>query len=134
MARRASSSTNPKLLVGIGVAIIALVLVGKFLLGKKSESFANAFPLDIEAFVDDANAFRGDEFFVEGKIEEKLRWTPKDGQIVSIRVKSKKGEEIIPIKIPDKFNNLNIDRGQTYAFKIEIKDGGIAVATAVKRL
>lgn len=134
MARRASSSTNPILLVGIGVAVVVIVLLGKFLLNKKSESFDNAFPLDIQAFVDDANAFRGDEFFVEGKIEEKLRWTPSDGQIVSIRAKSKNGEEIIPIKIPDKFNKLNIDRGQSYAFKIEIQDGGIAVATAIKRL
>lgn len=134
MARRASSSINPKLLIGIGVAIVALVFVGKFLLNQKSESFANAFPLDVEAFIDDANAFRGDEFFVEGIVNEKLRWTPDDGQFVSIRVKSKKGEEIIPIKIPHKFNDLNIDRGQSYAFKIEIKDGGIAVANAIKRL
>lgn len=134
MARRASSSINPILLVGIGVAVIAIVFAGKFLLGKKSESFTDAFPLDVKAFVDDANAFRGDEFFVEGKIDEKLRWTPSDGQIVSIRVKTPGGDEILPIKIPDKFNNLNIDREQSYAFKIEIKDGGIAVATAIKRL
>ena len=57
-----------------------------------------------------------------------------DGQIISIRVKTPSGEEILPIQIPDKFNNLNIDREQSYAFKIEIKDGGIAVATAIKRL
>lgn len=134
MARRASSSINPILLVGIGVAVIAVVFAGKFLLGKKSESFTDAFPLDVVAFVDDANAFRGDEFFVEGKIDEKLRWTPSDGQIISIRVKTPSGEEILPIQIPDKFNNLNIDREQSYAFKIEIKEGGIAVATAIKRL
>ncbi|MFN5579998.1 MAG: hypothetical protein ACK49X_10330 [Akkermansiaceae bacterium] len=134
MARRASSSINPILLVGIGVAVIAVVFAGKFLLSKKSESFTDAFPLDVKAFVDDANAFRGDEFFVEGKIDEKLRWTPSDGQIISIRVKTPSGEEILPIQIPDKFNNLNIDREQSYAFKIEIKDGGIAVATAIKRL
>lgn len=134
MARRASSSTNPILLVGIGVAVIAIVFLGKFLLGKKAESFDEAYPLDVKAFLDDGNAFRGDEFFIEGKIDEKLRWTPSDGQIVSIRVKTPGGEEIIPIQIPDKFNKLNIDREQSYAFKIDIKDGGIPVATAIKRL
>jgi hypothetical protein len=86
MARRASSSTNPFLLAGIGVAIIALVIVGKILMTKKAESFSDAFPLDVKAFLEDGNAFRGDEFFIEGKIDEKLRWTPSDGQIVSIRV------------------------------------------------
>ncbi|MES2982950.1 MAG: hypothetical protein V4727_11600 [Verrucomicrobiota bacterium] len=134
MARRASSSTNPILLVGIGVAVIALVFAGRFLLNKKSESFEDAFPLDVKAFLDDGNAFRGDEFFIEGKIDEKLRWTPSDGQVVSIRVKVPGGEEIIPIQIPDKFSKLNIDREQSYAFKIDIKDGGIPVATAIKRL
>jgi hypothetical protein len=134
MARRASSSTNSILLVGIGVAVIAIVFLGKFLLGKKAESFDEAYPLDVKAFLDDGNAFRGDEFFIEGKIDEKLRWTPSDGQIVSIRVKTPGGEEIIPIQIPDKFNKLNIDREQSYAFKIDIKDGGIPVATAIKRL
>lgn len=134
MARRASSSTNPILLVGIGIAVIALIVVGKFLLGKKSESFSDAYPLDVKAFLEDGNAFRGDEFFVEGKIDEKLRWTPSDGQIVSVRVKVPGGEEIIPIQIPDKFSKLNIDREQSYAFKIDIKDGGIPVATAIKRM
>jgi hypothetical protein len=134
MARRASSSTNPVLLAGIGVAIIALVIVGKFLMTKKSESFSDAFPLDVKAFLEDGNAFRGDEFFIEGKIDEKLRWTPSDGQIVSIRVKTPGGEEIIPIQIPNKFSDLNIDREQSYAFKIDIKEGGIPIATAIKRL
>lgn len=134
MARRASSSTNPVLLAGIGVAIIALVFVGKFLLTKKSESFSDAFPLDVKAFLEDGNAFRGDEFFIEGKIDEKLRWTPSDGQVVSIRVKTPGGEEIIPIQIPNKFSDLNIDREQSYAFKIDIKEGGIPIATAIKRL
>ncbi len=134
MARRASSSTNPLLLVGIGVAVIAIAFGGKVLLTKKSESFSDAFPLDVKAFLEDGNAFRGDEFFIEGKIDEKLRWTPSDGQVVSIRVKTPGGEEIIPIQIPDKFSKLNIDREQSYSFKIDIKNGGIPVATAIKRL
>jgi hypothetical protein len=134
MARRASSSTNPVLLAVIGVAIIALVIVGKILMTKKAESFSDAFPLDVKAFLEDGNAFRGDEFFIEGKIDEKLRWTPSDGQIVSIRVKTPGGEEIIPVRIPNKFSDLNIDREQSYAFKIDIKEGGIPIATAIKRL
>ncbi len=134
MARRASSSTNPLLIVGIGVAIIAAIFGGKSMLKKESTSFSDAYPLDVVAFLEDANAFRGDEFFVEGKIEEKLRYTRSNGEIVSIRVKTAGGEEIIPIQIPDKFNKLNIDRKQSYAFKILIKEGGIPVATEIKRL
>lgn len=134
MARRASSKTNPFLLVGIGVALIGVIFVGQILLSKKAKSFSDAHPLDVKAFLEDGNAFRGDEFYVEGKIDEKLRWTPSKGQIVSIRVKTPGGEEILPVQIPDKFNKLNIDREQSYAFKVDIKEGGIPVATSIQRL
>ena len=71
---------------------------------------------------------------LEGKIDEKLRWTPSNGQVVSIRVESSGGEEIIPIQIPDKFSKLNIEREQRYAFKVEFEQGGIPVATDISRL
>ncbi len=134
MARRASSSTNPVLLIGIAVAVIVVIAGGKFLMSKKSASFGDVTPLAVEDLLENGNSLRGNEYVVEGKIDEKLRWTPADGQIISIRVKSETGEEIIPVRIPDKFNKLNIEREQRYAFKVEFEQGGIPVATAVNRL
>ena len=134
MARRASSSTNPILLIGIAVAVIVVIAGGKILMSKKSASFADVTPLSVQDLLDNGNSLRGNEYMVEGKIDEKLRWTPGDGQIISIRVKSDTGEEIIPVLIPDKFNKLNMEREQRYAFKVEFEQGGIPVATAVNRL
>ncbi len=134
MARRASSSTNPILLIGIAVAVIVVIAGGKLLMSKKSASFADVTPLAVQDLLDNGNSLRGNEYMVEGKIDEKLRWTPGDGQIISIRVKSDTGEEIIPVLIPDKFNKLNMEREQRYAFKVEFEQGGIPVATAVNRL
>ncbi len=134
MARRASSSTNPILLIGIAVAVIVVIAGGKILMSKKSASFSDVPPLAVQDLLDNGNSLRGNEYMVEGKIDEKLRWTPGDGQIISIRVKSDSGEEIIPVLIPDKFNKLNMEREQRYAFKVEFEQGGIPVATAVNRL
>ncbi len=134
MARRASSSTNPAVLIGIGIAVIAIIFAGKILLGKKSTSIGDGTPLVIQELLDNGNSLRGNEYLVEGQIDEKLRWHPTNGQIVSLRVKSASGEDIIPIQIPEKFSKLNIEREQRYVFKVEFEQGGVPVATAVNRL
>lgn len=134
MARRASSSTNPVLIIGIVVAVIIVIIGGKIFLGKKSTAFSDATPLVVQDLLDNGNSLRGNEYSIEGKIDEKLRWNPNNGQVVSIRVESPNGEEIIPIQIPQKFSKLNMDREQRYAFKVEFKQGGIPVATAISRL
>ncbi|MFK7850348.1 MAG: hypothetical protein AB8D78_05155 [Akkermansiaceae bacterium] len=134
MARRASSSTNPALIVGIAVGVAAVIFGGKILLSKKSESFSDVTKLEVQDLLDNGNSLRGNEYVIEGKIDEKLRWTSANGQVVSIRVESSGGEEIIPIHIPDEFSKMNIEREQRYAFKVEFEQGGIPVATGVSRL
>jgi hypothetical protein len=134
MARRASSSINPAVLIGVAVAVVVLIVGGKSFLGKKSASFADVNPLVISEYLENANSLRGNEYVVEGKIDEKLRWTSDRGQVASVRVKTPAGEEIIPIEIPPKFNNLNIEREQPYAFRTKVRQGGILVAEGINRL
>ncbi|MGJ8644851.1 MAG: hypothetical protein ACSHX9_15695 [Luteolibacter sp.] len=134
MARRASSSTNPGLIVGIVIAIGALIYGGKTLMSGKSSGFDDVTPLVVDDLLENGNSLRGNEYVVEGSIDEKLRWTSDDGQVVSVRVESSNGEEIIPIRVPQKFSELNIEREQRYAFKVEFEKGGIPVATGVSRL
>lgn len=134
MARRASSSTNPALILGIVIAIGILIYGGKTLMSGNSSGFDDATPLVVDDLLENGNSLRGNEYVVEGSIDEKLRWTSDSGQVVSIRVDSSTGEEIIPIRVPQKFSKLNIEREQRYAFKVEFEKGGIPVATGVSRL
>lgn len=134
MARRASSSTNPIQIVAIVILGVAVILAGKYYLTNKSSSKIDGTPLAVEDLLENGNSLRGNEYVIEGKIDEKLRWTPSNGQVVSIRVESSGGEEIIPIQIPDKFNKLNMEREQRYAFKVEFEQGGVPVAIDISRL
>lgn len=134
MARRASSSTNPLLIIGIIVAVITLFLAGKIFMTKKTATFSDENPLSVEELLENGNSLRGNVYMIQGKIDDKLRWTADRGQLVSIRVKTKSGEEILPIQIPQKFSKLNIEREQKYAFKVEFQQGGIPVATDISRL
>ena len=38
------------------------------------------------------------------------------------------------VEIPSRFNDMNISVKQKYAFRVEFRQGGIAVATGVNRL
>lgn len=134
MARRASSSTNPALLIGIAVAVIAVIFGGKFLMSKKKESFSDANPLVVQDLLDNGNSLRNNEYMIEGKIDERFFRDGNTSSVVSVRVKSDSGEEVVPVMIPEKFNNLNIEREQRYAFKVRFEQGGIPVATAISRL
>lgn len=134
MARRASSSLNPGVLIGAAGAIVVAIFVGKSLLGKKSASFGETKPLDIEELLENGNSLRGNEYVVEGQVDEKLQWTSDKGQLVSVRVNTPSGDEFVGVEIPAEFNKLNIDTKQKYSFRVKFRQGGIAVATGVNRL
>lgn len=134
MARRASSSLHPGVFIGIAVAVVIVIIGGRSLIKSKPAGFANVNPLNIEEFLENGNSMRGNEYSIEGKIDEKLRWTSTRGQVVSMLIKSDKGDELIAVEIPPDFNNLNIEREQRYSMRVKVRQGGIPVATAVNRL
>ncbi len=134
MARRASSSTNPILIIGIAAVVIIAIFGGKFLMTKKSNSFSDVNPLAIQDLLENGNSLRNNEYLIEGKIDERFFRDSNTSSVVSVRVKSSGGEEVVPVKIPSKFNKLNIEREQRYAFKVRFEQGGIPVATDISRL
>ena len=134
MARRASSSLHPGIILGIIAVIVIAVIAGKSFLGKKSSSLGDVEKLHVSDVLENGNSLRGNEYLVEGKVDRKLRWTTSNGQVVSVRVNTPAGDELIGVEIPSAFNNLNIEREQKYAFRVKVRQGGIPVATAVNRL
>ena len=134
MPRRASSSTNPLLIIGVAVAVIAAIFAGKFLLSKKSETFPDVNPLAIQDLLENGNSLRNNEYLIEGRIDERFFRDNNPSSVVSVRVKSSSGEEIVPVLVPSKFNNLNIEREQRYAFRVKVEQGGIPVAINISRL
>ena len=134
MARRASSRINPALIIGAVVIIVVAIFAGRSLLGKKSSSFGDLNTLDIQELLENGNQLRGNEYVVQGQIDEKLQWTTGRGQLVSVRVQTPSGDQFISIEIPPEFNKLNIDAKQKYVFRVKFRQGGIPVATGINRL
>ena len=134
MARRASTHIHPGIIIGAIAAIVVAVIAGKSLIGKKSASFGEIAKLSVDELLENGNSLRGNEYVIEGEIDEKLQWTTDRGQLVSVKVEAPGGYELVGIEIPSEFSKLNIDTKQKYAFRVKFRQGGIAVATGVNRL
>lgn len=134
MARRASSGPKPGLLIGIAVALGVAFFAGKQLLGSKPGSSISGSPLEMRWVTENANSLRGNQYVVEGTIDEKLRWTPDLGQVVALKVDDDGGSSFLAIEIPPDLSSVNIEREQSYVFKVRFRQGGIAVAEEISRL
>ncbi len=133
MARRASSGINPGLLIGVAIFIVVAFFGGKMFLARKPDSISGA-KIEMGDMLENANQLRGNEYVLEGTVDEKLRWTPDRGQVVSLKVDTPGGSEFVGVEIPADFSALNIEREQRYSIKVKFRQGGIPVATAINRL
>ena len=134
MARRASSSLHPGIIIGAVVVIAIVIIAGKSLIGKKSTSFGDVAKLTVNELLENGNSLRGNEYLIEGEIDEKLQWTTDRGQLVSVKVAAPAGDEFVGIEIPNKFQKDNLSTKQKYAFRVKFRQGGIAVATGINPL
>ncbi len=134
MARRASSNLHPGIIIGAIAAIVVAVIAGKSLIGKKASTFGDVAKLSVDELLENGNSLRGNEYVIEGQVDEKLQWTTGRGQLVSVKIEAPGGDEFVGIEIPSEFSKLNIDAKQKYAFRVKFRQGGIPVATGVNRL
>ena len=78
---------------------------------------------------------RRNEYTVEGTV---FRIESRDSGVgVCLMVESDSGEEeAVFVKVPEDIADIatiNLERDVTYAFKIRVEEGGVNVATAIKK-
>jgi hypothetical protein len=134
MARRASSSLHPGIIIAAIAVVVIAIIAGKSMLGKKSTSFGDVAKLTVNELLENGNSLRGNEYIIEGEVDEKLQWTTDRGQLVSVKVSAPTGDEFVGIEIPNQFQKDNISTKQKYAFRVKFRQGGIAVATGINPL
>ena len=86
--------------IGIVALVVVLIFAGKSFFAKKPASFGDTAKLDIQDFLQNGNSLRGNEYVVEGKVDERLRWTSASGQVVSVHVIPRPHanlEDVLPI-------------------------------------
>ncbi|MDB6175152.1 MAG: hypothetical protein JWL59_4463 [Chthoniobacteraceae bacterium] len=130
MARRASSSAHPIWMLAAVLFVIAATAGGYFLYGRVSDPYRTMTTLPVHDYLENSNSLRGNAYKLDATIASLIEWSPSAGRLFSINV----GEnDVLAIVVPANFNQINIERGQRYLFKIEVGENGILRAQDVKK-
>jgi hypothetical protein len=129
MARRASSSVHPGWMLTAAGLLIAALSIGYVLFGKLNDPYRTMSSLPVQDYLQNSNSLRGNIYKLEATVTQSLEYSPTRGRLFSVDA----GGEELPVLVPPKFNNINIERGQRFFFKIEVSDKGILQAQDVKK-
>ena len=132
MARRASSSVNPWWVGGVIILVLAAMAGGWGLYKNVSDPYRTLTPLDVSAYLDNANSLRGNVYKLNATIDTQLAWAPLEGRLYSVEVNGR--SDVLAILIPVTFNSMNIQKGQRYFFKIEVSDKGILRVRDIRKV
>ena len=146
MARRASSGVSIGQIAGIAAAIIGFLIIAALLVklvagdligggvtgGGGKRSTANASMLNLNTFRDNANSLRGNVYRIEGKVEETLRWTPDRGRLISFEANDSMITIPVPVRVPEDFSNINIERGAEMNLVVRVDREGTLVVEAIE--
>jgi hypothetical protein len=126
MARRASSSSHPLWLIAAAALVLVVIGVGYLLYGKANDPYRTMKLLPVADYMENANSLRGNVYKLDGTVSRSLDWSATAGRLFSVDVSGTSTPgEVVPLLVPAEFNNLNIERGQRFLFKIEVGDKGI---------
>ncbi len=98
--------------------------------GRVNDPFRTMTALPVQDYLENANSLRGNVYKLDGTISKSLEWSPTAGRLFSVEVN---GNDVIPVLVPSQFNQVNIERGQHFIFKIEVGEKGILRAQDVKK-
>lgn len=132
MARRASSPVHPMLLAAAALLLGGALVGGWALYHNVSDPYRTLTPLDVPAYLENANSLRGNVYKISATMGSQLAWSSKVGRLYSVEVEG--GGNVLPILIPAQFNDLNIQKGQRYFLKIEVGDKGVLRAQDVRKV
>ncbi|HEY8966100.1 MAG TPA: hypothetical protein VIM58_06635 [Candidatus Methylacidiphilales bacterium] len=134
MVRKARSK------VSLGTLILVIVLIaagmggGAYFFNKMGDPYRTTPPLDLGAYLENANSLRGNAYKIEGTVDNSLAWSPTKGRLISVLIEGKGSDGgIVPVFVPAKFNYLNLQKGQRYQFKIEIGKDGVIEVTDMRK-
>jgi len=76
---------------------------------------------------------RGNIYQVEGVILNALAQNPEKGRLFSIAVTSESKKWPMPIFVPSKLRQINLQKNQSYRAKVRVDDAGILVAEEIQK-
>jgi len=133
MARRASFAIHPLWIVAVFLLVAAAIGGGHFLVDRVNDPYRTLAPLDVPAYLENANSLRGNSYKLSASIWNYLASSPQAGRLFSVETATANSTEILPLFIPAEFNSINIQKGQHFNFSVEVNEKGILTVKGLKK-
>ncbi|MCB1277149.1 hypothetical protein [Prosthecobacter sp.] len=126
MPRRAQSGVRPAHWLGL-IAIIAVIGGGGYtLMNRTTDPMTGVTELSANEFMENATALSGNEYKVEGIVDDRLdNWRSADGRLFSVQLSDGSGNTFVPVWVPPDYKGSNIQRGQRYILKVLVLETGV---------
>ncbi|MBN8417630.1 MAG: hypothetical protein J0L73_01795 [Verrucomicrobia bacterium] len=126
MSRRAQSGVRPTHWLGL-IAILASVGGGGlFLMNRTTDPLTGITELSAGEFMENATALSGNEYKVEGIVDDRLdNWRSAEGRLFSLQISNGSGNSFVPVWVPPDYKGANIQRRQRYIFKVRVLETGV---------
>lgn len=132
MPRRANSSAHPLWIAGAIVVLLLSIAGGYFFFKTANDPYRTLTALDVRAYLENSNSLRGNVYKLDATVADALAWSPVAGRLYSVEVES--GNDVLAVMIPAQFNQLNIQKGQRFYFRLEVGERGILQVKDLKKV
>jgi hypothetical protein len=128
MARRASSPTHPLWLIVAAVLILGAV-GGGFLIHSRSDPFRTVNALPVKDYLENSTSLRGNVYKLSATVAKTIEVSRSAGRLFAVE----SGGNMLAVLVPPEFNQINIERGQNFVFKLEVAEKGILRVQQVRK-
>ncbi|MFT4638733.1 MAG: hypothetical protein ACI8T1_002056 [Verrucomicrobiales bacterium] len=116
-------------------SIILLVVLGAGFFAFKQfgggkDAFHGLTQLNVAEYMENSKSLQGNVYKVEGRVEDKLGWSPNGRALMVVS----EGSSPVALKVPASFNDQNIQLGQIFAFKVRVVRYGFLIVEDLKKV
>jgi len=113
------------------LAAAGVVALVAYLISQAADPFRTSPALDIPSYVQNSSSLRGNTYKVVGEVSDSLAWSPTAGRLIAVAVDG--GSRILPVQVSPEFSSVNIQKGQQFAFLLEVDENGILKTKDLKK-
>jgi len=133
MPRRASSKLNPLWFVAVALLVAAAIGGGYLFIRTANDPYRTIHSLDVLTYLENANSLRGNTYRITGTVWNSLAWSPAAGRLFAVEVGEGKAGDLLPLLVPSSLNHMNLQKGQRFAFEVEIVEGGVLRVKSLRK-
>ena len=131
MARRARSTQRfGPLLAGLAAAL-ALIAAGGYFLGSSGKPYRTAPEFPVDQYLEESSSLRGNTYRLSGSVINSIAWSPTEGRLISVQVPGSNSP--VPLVIPARLGDTNVQKGQRFDFLVEVRENGVLYATGLAK-